>query len=182
MLNYVIIGLVVVFVAVFLVSDSDIFLNLAPYNEVNAFNGKVVWVVGASSGIGANLAIDLAKSGAKLAISARRTDMLSAVASNCTAYGSTPKVVKLDLLDSASHQVAYDEVIKEFGHIDYVVLNAGRTQRSLALYTPIDVTKDVFALNFFSFVELTRIVLPEMIKSNKGQVSSSSLLISCIHP
>ena len=59
--------------------DSSLFtLRLLPYNETTAHQGKVIWVTGASTGIGAELAVDLARAGAQVIISARQEDKLKA--------------------------------------------------------------------------------------------------------
>lgn len=162
--------LVAVLVGIFLSSDCDLFLRFSPYDETSAFKDKVVWIVGASSGIGAFLAVDFAKAGAKVIISARRESMLELVASNCSAVGGKPDVLPLDILDLTSQTNAYTAVKEKYGHVDILVLNAGRSQRSLAVDTTVETARQLFDLNFFSFLSLTSAVLPDMIAKTSGQL------------
>ncbi len=159
-------------VAVFCISDCDLYLRFCPYNEKNAFKDKIIWIAGASSGIGACLAQDLTKAGAQVIISARRENLLREVAENSAKYGLKPTVVQMDITDECSRQVAFDEIIKKYGRIDSVVLNAGRGQRGLAAETTSKMADELMQLNFLSFVALTRIILQSMIVQKSGQVYS----------
>ena len=162
--------LAAIVLGVFLSSDCDLFLHFSSYDDKTAFKEKVVWIVGASSGIGAFLAVDFAKAGAKVIISARRESMLELVATNCSAVGSKPDIVPLDILDHASQMQAYNTVKERHGHVDILVLNAGRSQRSLAVDTTVETARQLFDLNFFSFLSLTATVLPDMISKKSGQL------------
>ena len=81
-----------------------------------------------------------------------------------------PISVPLDVLSFEKQKEAHDTIIKKFGKIDSIVLNAGRTQRSLALDTDISQTKEILELNFFSTVNLARIVLKDMALKKSGNV------------
>ncbi len=166
----IIVVLVAVLIAVFLRSDSDLPLQFLPYNENNAFVGQVVWIAGASSGIGAALAADMVKAGAKVIISARRVGQLEDVAEECAKFGLKPFVLEMDMTDYESQKRAFDKVIEKFGHVDSLVLNAGQSQRNTALETPMEVTENLMRLNFFSYVTLTKLVAPLMVARNQGQV------------
>jgi dehydrogenase/reductase SDR family protein 7 len=165
-------AIIIAIIGIFLISDCDLFLQYAPYDEKNAFENQIVWILGASSGIGAYLAIDLTKAGAQVIISARRENLLHEVAENCTKYGKTPMIVPIDILDYDSHEIAYNEIISKYGRIDSLVLNSGRSQRAVALETTLSVTKDIMELNFLSFVAITKLVVPDMVKAKKGQVKT----------
>jgi NADP-dependent 3-hydroxy acid dehydrogenase YdfG len=89
------------------------------------FGGKVVWITGASSGIGASLAKDLCRKGARVVLSARRLDKLNEVASSCAGSAYEPFVLPLDVTDLDAQKNAFDTVLKKFGRLDSVVLNAG---------------------------------------------------------
>lgn len=159
------------FLIVFLALDCDIFLRFVAYNEANSFKDKVIWITGASSGIGASLAEDLVKSGAHVIISARRQSLLEEVARKCSSLGHSPMILPLDVLDHSSQKLSFEKIIAKYGHVDSLVLNAGRSQRSLAVDTPFSATEEIMNLNFFSYVSLTKIVLPSMIANGGGQVS-----------
>ncbi|MFI7061321.1 SDR family NAD(P)-dependent oxidoreductase [Kribbella sp. NPDC050124] len=81
--------------------------------------GRRTWIVGASSGIGAALAGELADRGARVAVSARRTEALEKVA------GGRMAVVPVDVTDAEAVRLAADRVVEELGGLDIVVLSAG---------------------------------------------------------
>ncbi|MHA8108947.1 SDR family NAD(P)-dependent oxidoreductase [Aquirufa sp. A-Brett2-W8] len=120
------------------------------------FHNKVVWITGASSGIGEALAYAFAAEGALLVLSARREEELQRVAKACgNAY-----VLPFDMLSLAEHTERVNDVINTYGRIDYLVLNAGVSQRSFVKDTEFDVYRRLFEVNFFSIVSLTQAVLP----------------------
>jgi short-subunit dehydrogenase len=120
------------------------------------FHNKVVWITGASSGIGEALAYAFAAEGALLVLSARREEELQRVAKACgNAY-----VLPFDMLSLAEHTDRVNDVINTYGRIDYLVLNAGVSQRSFVKDTEFDVYRRLFEVNFFSIVSLTQAVLP----------------------
>lgn len=162
----------VVIIAAFFAGDADLPLLILPKPPANAFDGQIVWIAGASSGIGAALAADMVKGGATVIISARRVNQLNEVADKCSKFGKRPVVIEMDMTNEDSIQKAYDQVISKFGRVDSLVLNAGQSQRIVALDTPIDVTKKIMQLNFLSYVSLTKLVVPSMVSRNQGQVST----------
>ena len=79
-------------------SDADLSLSFASPPPQKSQDGKIVWIVGASSGIGASLAIDMAKAGAKVVVSARRQNLLENVARDCEKFfGVKPMILPLDI-------------------------------------------------------------------------------------
>lgn len=170
MLVRILIVLAAVLIGLFLKNDADLSLIFMPKVPENSYKGKVVWITGASSGIGASLAEDLTKLGANVIISARRTDKLEEVASKCSKFGESPDVLPLDVTIPDEQQKAFDFIMNKYGRIDSLVLNAGISQRNTANDTPYSVTKNMFEVNFFSFVSLTKIVLPTLLKQQSGQV------------
>jgi dehydrogenase/reductase SDR family member 7 len=177
---YVTVAAAVVLLALFFKSDTDLPLFVAPYEQKNSFAGKVVWITGASSGIGAALAEDMVKAGAKVIISARRVAQLEKVADSCAKVGERPFVLPLDVVDFTAHQEAYAVVLRNFGIVDSLVLNAGQTQRNTALDTDLAVTQDLMNLNFMSYVALTKLVLPDMLRRKDGQIVVTSSLSGII--
>lgn len=128
------------------------------------FLNKVVWITGASSGIGEALAYAFAAEGALLVLSARREEELQRVAKACgNAY-----VLPFDMLSLAEHTDRLNDVIKTYGRIDYLVLNAGVSQRSFVKDTEFDVYRRLFEVNFFSIVSLTQAVLPVFTAQKSG--------------
>ena len=142
---------------------------------MNAINGKVVWITGASSGIGEALAYELARRYCKLILSARNIKALEDVKSKC----STAEVVILpfDLsdFDNAKNQV--DNAIAAFGKIDILVNNGGVSQRSLIAETDFEVDKKLIEVDYLGTVALTKALLPHFIKNKKGHfVTITSLM------
>ncbi|KFV79130.1 Dehydrogenase/reductase SDR family member 7, partial [Struthio camelus australis] len=144
----------------------------------NELPGKVVWVTGASSGIGEELAYQLAKTGALLAISARREDELERVKKKCLEISNLVEkdilVLRLDLTDRRSHEAATNSVLKHFGKIDVLVNNGGRSQRSLFVDTNLDVFSAIMELNYLGTISLTKYVLNHMIQRKKGKIVTVS--------
>jgi short-subunit dehydrogenase len=161
-----------VFLGLFLRTDHDkVFLRMLPYNETTSYQGQVVWITGASTGIGAALVFDMCKAGAQTVVSARQRDKLEEVAKKCTNQGHLPPLIlPFDVLVTEEHAVAYAAIKEKFGKLDVLVLNPGRSQRKLAVDTTLEETRSLFDLNFFSYVSLSRAVLPDMIARGAGQL------------
>jgi len=139
------------------------------------FEGKVVWIIGASSGIGEHLANKFASQNAKLILSARRVQELERVRKNCVERGAKEiLVLPLDTLDFTSHVKKVETVLNQFGQIDYLINNSGRSQRSLAEDTEFSVDVDLFTLNVFGIISITKAVLPSMIKNRSGHIVVTS--------
>ena len=141
--------------------------------------GKVVWITGASSGIGEALAIAASKRGAKVVLSARRQNELERVRGLC-ADPARAAVYPLDLLKLGDPAAALREAETFFGPVDILVNNAGVSQRSRVLDTSMDVYRQLFELDFFATVALTQAVLPGMIRRRGGHVVVISSVVGYI--
>lgn len=140
------------------------------------FADKRVWITGASSGIGAALAEELAGRGARLVLSSRRRGALEAVRERCACPGAH-EVQTLDLADPSSLADAADAVLARHGSVDVLVNNGGVSQFSLAQNTPLEVDRRLMEINYFGAVALTKAVLPSMRRRGRGRlVVTSSLL------
>jgi len=133
-----------------------------------SFKHQVIWITGASSGIGEALAYAFARAGAHLVLSARREEALQEVAARCQTGDNRVQVLAFDVTDMDLHPAMVAEVLKVHGRIDVLVLNAGVSQRSKVLDTKMEVYRALFELNFFSIVSLTQQVLPHMLAQGKG--------------
>jgi NAD(P)-dependent dehydrogenase (short-subunit alcohol dehydrogenase family) len=89
------------------------------------FKDQVVWITGASAGIGRYLALEFAAQGAKLAISARREDKLAALQAELEKLGAPTLSVPCDVADDAQIEAAAAAIVKHFGKLDVAVANAG---------------------------------------------------------
>ena len=134
--------------------------------------GKTVWITGASGGLGEALAYAFGAAGARLVLSARRAGELDRVARAVAEAGGDARALPMDLADPASIDAAAGAVRAE-GRIDYLVHNAGQTQRALVADAGIDIYRRLFEVNFFGPLALTRAVLPALAGGGKIVVISS---------
>jgi len=171
------IAVAIVLVALLLIADADFTTIIASLVGTPAYSGKVVWITGASSGIGKALAYQLAAANATLILSARREDRLRAVLEDCLRLGAGPAsmIQVLDLRESIADMalVVDGTITRVGGRLDVLVLNAGATQRSLAVDMPLDKVRGLFELNFFAAVEHARAALPRLSRDGQLVVTSS---------
>ncbi len=140
--------------------------------------GKVVWITGASGGIGEALAIGASQRGAKLVLSARRVAELERVRGQC-ANPRDVAVLPLDLTAFDAEEAAR-EAQSHFGPVDVLVNNAGISQRSLVKDTSMDVYRQIFELDFFAPVALTKAVLGPMLQRKAGHVVVVSSVVGYV--
>ena len=137
---------------------------------MNLFENKVVWITGASSGIGEALAVAFAKEGAKLVLSARRIEELQRVKNTLNLNEENIFILPLDLENTQTIDELTQRVISKFGQIDILVNNGGVSQRSLVKDTSIEIDRKIMEVNFFGTVALTKSVLPFMLKQKDGKI------------
>jgi short-subunit dehydrogenase len=143
---------------------------------MKSLKDQVIWITGASSGIGEALACEMSAQGAKLILSSRRIDELERVRNNC-ARSDNVYILPLDLTDSTNLEAKVVVAIAIFGHIDIMVHNGGISQRSLVAETDIAVHRQVMELNYFSYIILTKALLPHFIERRSGYfVVTSSVM------
>ncbi|HEY4800789.1 MAG TPA: SDR family oxidoreductase [Bacteroidia bacterium] len=145
----------------------------------NYFEGKTVWITGASSGLGEALAKEFAQSKAKLVLSARREIELERVKKECSAFIPTENImiVPLDITALAGVEAQAEKVNQKFGSIDILVNNAGVSQRALIADTSIEVERKIMEINYFGSLMMTRAVLPYMRKQKGGHLVIISSLM-----
>lgn len=136
---------------------------------MKSFEGKTVWLTGASSGIGEAMAYQLNKEGANLIISARRIEELERVKEAC-AHPDRVRVLKLDLADAFSIPQKAKEAETFFGGIDVLINNGGISQRERAIDTKLEVDRKIMEVNYFGTVGLTKAVLPGMVERKGGHI------------
>jgi len=110
-------------------------------------SGRVALITGASSGLGARFARILSKSGAKVALAARRVDRLQSLASEITAAGGVAHAVEMDVTNEASIIAGYDSAQAALGVIDTVFANAGMNNRALAHEITVEDWTEMMAIN-----------------------------------
>lgn len=140
------------------------------------FSDKVIWITGASSGIGEALTYACAQQGHTLVLSARRLEVLEQVKAKCP-QPEKIHLVALDLADYHSMDDKVNEAITKAGHIDVLVNNGGLSQRSLAKETKIEVDKRLMDVNYLGTVALTKALLPHFLERKQGHVAVITSLV-----
>lgn len=133
------------------------------------FQGRRVWITGASSGIGEALALAFHQAGAKLILSARREDELKRVQTVCGGEAHT-RILPMDVTNAAELPEKTRLALSLFNGIDLLVLNAGITQRSRTRETDESVYRQLMEVNFFAPEAMARAVLPSMLAQKSGRI------------
>ena len=141
---------------------------------MEGFAGKVAAVTGAGSGIGQALAIELARSGARVAISDVNTEDLATTEEQLKAIGAAVKADRLDVTEREAFELYADAVKDHFGKVNQIYNNAG-----IAFAGDVEVSgfKDierVMDVDFWGVVNGTKVFLPHLIASGDGHVINVS--------
>lgn len=138
--------------------------------------GKVIWITGASSGIGEALAYKLNEIGSKVILSARRETELERVKNNCT-FLDNAAILPLDLNNFEMLETMPQKALSFFGDIDILINNGGISQRSLIKDTSFKVYQEMININYLGTIQLTRCLLPYFITRQTGHfVTITSLM------
>ena len=135
--------------------------------------GKVVWITGASSGIGEQLAYAYARKGARVVLGARRRDELERVA-RALPRGASSLVLPADVTDYAAIPAQIAAIEATFGGVDVLVNNAGVSQRSLVADTSLETYRRLMEVDYFATLALTKAVLPSMRARKSGAIVVTS--------
>jgi len=138
---------------------------------------RVSFVTGASRGIGRAIALDLAARGSDLVLLARNRDDLHRVAQECEGRGARCRAIAIDLADAASITAASEEALKAFGRVDHLVNNAGVTSDGLLLRMKRADWDRVLTVNLTGAFEMTRAVLPAMVRARYGRIVNISSVV-----
>jgi len=131
---------------------------------------KVVWVTGASSGIGEAICYELAKHQCKVVLSARRKNELERVQKNMNISDDDVLILPIDLEQSNDAQEWAKSVVDKFGRIDLLINNGGISQKSLVEETTEDVERKVMEINYFGNVAIAKAVVPYMEKQQESKI------------
>ncbi|MFN6015118.1 MAG: SDR family oxidoreductase [Flavobacteriales bacterium] len=130
---------------------------------------KVVWITGASSGIGEEMVRQASASGAQVILSARKTAALNEIR-NSLSDPDRHMVLELDLEQSGNFAVFAAQVVERYGRIDVLINNGGLSQRSKASETGLEVDRRIMEINYFGNIALTKAVLPYMTAQKSGHI------------
>ncbi|HEY1211158.1 MAG TPA: SDR family oxidoreductase [Terracidiphilus sp.] len=134
------------------------------------FDGKWALVTGASAGIGAALARELATYGARLILTARRRDRLEALASELKVKGTEVRIVVADLNDPAAPKNIYDATEGSGLTVDILINNAGLGQYGAFAQSEITQELSQVRVNCEAMVRLSRLFVPRMVERRRGWV------------
>lgn len=134
------------------------------------FHGKTVLLTGASSGIGAALARQLAGEGARLVLVARRAERLDALAEALKAQGAGVTNIVADLTEPDACERVIAEAQRAAGTIDILINNAGVGQYGRFVEQDASALDRMMTLNMTALVRLTRLTLPDMVSRQSGHI------------
>ena len=131
------------------------------------YTGKVAWITGASSGLGAALAKELAARGAHLVLSGRDEARLAEVAQDC----GEALVLPFDVRDAAALADAVDKALGWHGGVDLAFANAGISQRSRALATDMQVYRDIIEIDLTAQIAFSQSLIGPMSERGSGTLA-----------
>ncbi len=139
--------------------------------------GRVSLVTGASRGIGRAIALHLADLRSDLILTARSTDALAPVVAECEKSGVKARAVTMDVSDAGSVKSGTAKALEAFGRIDHLVNNAGVTADALLLRMKREDWDRVMQVNLTGVYEVTRAILPAMIRARYGRIVNISSIV-----
>lgn len=138
---------------------------------MTTIEGKVVWITGASSGIGEEIAYQLAKKGAILVLSARRLEKLNEVRDRCRfEYNAQVVVYPLDMADLEAVEQASSYLLSKFKHVDILINNAGFGHTQSFLDYDIKKAEEMFQVNVLGLMYLSQLIGKNMRQLKKGHI------------
>lgn len=144
-----------------------------------SFQNKVVWITGASSGIGEHFTYAFAEQGARLILSARNEKELQRVKNNCSKTADI-LILPLDVVNFEAIPATVEQAVAHFGKIDILINNAGVSQRALVIDTKLEVDQQIMNVNYFGKVAITKAVLPVMLQQGFGHIVVISSVMGII--
>ena len=136
---------------------------------MNSLKGAVALVTGASSGIGEATAVELASLGAKVAIIARRGELLAGLAARIRANGSEVFVIEGDLSREDAAHNAVERTVEHYGGLDVLVNNAGVMLIGPIVDSPTEEWRRMLDLNVLGLMHCTKAALPHLMAAAEGQ-------------
>ncbi|MEJ2898222.1 SDR family oxidoreductase [Acinetobacter sp. NS-4] len=137
--------------------------------QQGSLDNKVVWITGASSGLGKALAQECALQGAQVVLTARRVEELENVRLSL-AHPEQHICISADITDENQVRHAYEQVLNQKSRIDWLINNAGLSQRALIADTTMQTERAIMEVDYFSQVFLTKTVLPTFLKQKSGRI------------
>ena len=159
------------------------------FPNLHKLRNKTVWVIGSSTGIGEQLALQLAKLNCRLILTSTTESKLEKVKENCLRASGSLKpddilVLAYDVSKYEENDLAFKKIIDKFGNIDVVVNNQGRVLTSKVLENDFESAQKLMAVNYFSAVYIAKLVLNHWLAiKSKGQfLVTSSVAVNFDFP
>lgn len=143
------------------------------------FTNKVIWITGASSGIGKSMALELSKQNCKLILSSRNQNGLDKTRSLCKNPVNV-SILTLDLEQYKKLKSKAEEAIQLFGKVDILINNGGISQRSFAKDTLIEVDERLMNINYLGTIALSKAILPHFIERKSGHFVTITSIVGKI--
>lgn len=140
-------------------------------------HGRISLVTGASRGIGRAIALELARRGSSLILAARHQEGIEEAAAECRAAGAAVHAIAIDVGDGASVKTGVERALAAAGRIDHLVNNAGVTGDGLLMRMKREEWDRVLQTNLTGAFEMTRAVLPAMIRVRYGRIVNISSVV-----
>lgn len=138
------------------------------------FIARVVWITGASSGIGEALTYAFVSGGSRVVASSNDPEGLDRVIKNCEGLKGSAVAVPFDLSDTSEVERLAAAVVQKEGRIDMLLNIGGVSQRALIKDTPLWLDRKIMEINYFGTIALTKAVLPYMISKGGGHIAATS--------
>jgi len=138
------------------------------------FSDKVVWITGASSGIGESLVYRFVQMGARVIASSNDEPGLERVKKACGTITPGIHCVPFDLSETSGIEKIVGQQVDIFGRIDFLINIGGISQRARIDETPLWLDRKIFEINYFGTIALTKAVLPHMIRQKSGYILATS--------
>lgn len=144
---------------------------------MKAFRNQVVWITGASSGIGEALAYEFSRHAARLALSARNRETLQKVRLKCNELGAEAEIFPFDLSNHEAIPELANSVVEHYKQVGLLINNGGVSQRSLVKDSSLDVDRQIMDVNYFGNIALTKALLPHMIRNKAGHIAVTTSIV-----
>jgi len=141
---------------------------------MKSFEGKIIWVTGASSGIGEALVYELVNSGGIVIASSNCMGELNQVKENCGSLKDNVTIACFDLTDTDNTPSIVKKQVEKHKRIDILINLGGVSQRARIDETPISLDRKIMEINYFGTIVLTKALLPYMINQGSGHVLATS--------
>ena len=139
--------------------------------DVEKQTNPVVWITGASSGIGEACAYEYARRHCPLVLTSSNRERLEKVAQKCEKIGTSAEILPFDLHKVEEINRLVEEAWNKHGRLDIVLCNAGISQRTSVEDTSMEMIHDIMDVNFYAPVAMVKHLLPKMLQQGKGQIA-----------